>query len=151
MAYLLAFKEQLRLFYAKYELFITPVLKFVLAFISYTLINQSLGFMSGLNSLAVVLAVSLINAFLPVNAIVVLSALFTVLHLYKHSLVCGILALLLFLLVFLLYFRFSPKDGVAVLLIPLAFILQVPYAVAMGLGLTGNVLSAVSVACGVIV
>ena len=151
MAYLLLFKEQLRSLYSKYELFITPVLRFLLAFVSYTLINQKLGFMEGLNKFPVVAGLSFINAFLPVNAIVVVAALFTVLHLYAHSLVCGLLALLMFMALFLLYFRFAPKDGVAVLLMPIAFLLQIPYAVPLCLGLTGNALSAVSVACGVIV
>ena len=52
---------------------------------------------------------------------------------------------------FVLYFRFSPNDTVVVLLTPMLFVLKIPYAVPIAMGLIGTPVSAVSVACGVIV
>ena len=51
---------------------------------------------------------------------------------------------------FLLYFRFSPKDTAAVVLTPICFLLKIPYVIPISMGLIGTPASAVSVACGVI-
>lgn len=58
---------------------------------------------------------------------------------------------IVYLIIFLLYFRFTPKDAVVVLLTPLMFVLKIPYAVPLCLGFVGNPLSVVSVSCGVVV
>ena len=73
------------------------------------------------------------------------------LHLYALSLECAAIALVLFLVLFLLYFRFSPKDTLVVLLTPMCFVLKIPYAVPLTMGLIGTPASAISVGCGVIV
>ena len=102
---LLSFKEALKEFYGKYEFCITPVLRFFLALTTYILINHNLGYMKALENPGVVLLAAIVNAVLPVNVLVLTAALFTILHVYKMSLICAAVVLLLFLLLFLLYFR----------------------------------------------
>ena len=48
----------------------------------------------------------------------------------------------------MVYFRFSPKDTFVVVLMPICFLLKIPYAVPIAMGLLGTPASAVSVACG---
>ena len=62
-----------------------------------------------------------------------------------------VLIAILLLVLFLLYFRFSPKDTIVVLLTPMSFILGIPYIMPLAMGLLGSPASAVSVGCGVIV
>ena len=57
---LLEVREYIRNFYVKYEEYIVPVLKFVLALISLLMINEQLGYMSQLNNMAAVLVVALV-------------------------------------------------------------------------------------------
>ncbi len=151
MTNLLVLREQLKRFYGKYEVYITPVLRFLLAFMSFSMINHAIGYMSALNSIAIVLILALLCSFLPLNFTVILAAAVSLVHLYAFSLECAVVALAVFLLMFVLYFRFSPNDTVVVLLTPLFFLLKIPYAVPIAMGLIGTPVSAVSVACGVIV
>lgn len=151
MTNLLVLREQLKRFYGKYEIYITPVYKFLLAFVSLTMINQTIGYMSALNNYAIVLVLALMCSFLPMNLTVVIAAGVSLAHLYAFSLECAVVALAVYVLMFILYFRFSPKDTVVVLLTPLCFILKIPYVVPLAMGLTGTPVSVVSVACGVIV
>ena len=151
MTDLLVLREQLKRFYGKYEVYITPALKFVMAFVSFTMINQAIGYMSALNNIAIVLVLALLCSFLPLNLTVVLAAAVALAHLYAFSLECAVVALAVFLLMFILYFRFSPKDTVVVLLTPLFFIFKIPYAIPIAVGLIGTPASVISVACGVIV
>lgn len=151
MTNLLVLREQLKSFYGKYEVYITPVLRFLLAFMSFSMINHAIGYMSALNSIAIVLILALLCSFLPLNFTVILAAAVSLVHLYAFSLECAVVALAVFLLMFVLYFRFSPNDTVVVLLTPMLFVLKIPYAVPIAMGLIGTPVSAVSVACGVIV
>lgn len=151
MSELLEIRENLRNFYSKYEVYLLPLFKFILAVTALLFINGSLGYNSRMNNPVVVLVIALMCSFLPVNFIVVLSAIFVVLHMYSLALECAIVAGVLFLLLFLMYFRFSPKDTLVVLLLPLAFVLKLPYVIVLGVGLLGTPISIVSVSCGVIV
>lgn len=151
MTNLLVFREQLKKFYSKYELYLTPVFKFLLALVTLIMINSSIGYMSELKKVPVVLVLSLMCSFLPMNFIVFLAAVVTFGHLYKFSMECALVALVVFLLLFILYFRFSPKDTIAVLFTPLCFMLKIPYVMPIAMGLVGTPASAVSVAGGTIV
>ncbi|MCI9462794.1 MAG: hypothetical protein HFI48_02770 [Lachnospiraceae bacterium] len=151
MTTLLVAKQYMKLFYSKYEIYITPFLKFLLAFTALRLINSRLGYMAAVNRLPIVLIVALMCSFMPTNFIVIMAALFILLHLYAFSLECTIVIGAAFLLMFLLYFRFSPKDTAVVVLTPVCFVLKIPYVIPISMGLIGTPTSAVSVACGIIV
>lgn len=151
MTTLLVIKQMLLTIYSKYEVYITPLLKFLLALVTLVLINSRLGYMETLGRMTVVLIVALMCSFMPMNFIVLMGAVFVLLHLYTFSLECAAVIGAGFLLLFLLYLRFSPKDTVVVLLLPLCFLLRIPYVIPISMGLIGAPTSAVSVACGVIV
>lgn len=151
MTTLLVAKQILMTLYSKYEVYITPFLKFVLALVSLQVINSRLGYMNSIDKLAVVLIVALMCSFMPMNFIVVMAAMFTLLHLYTFSLECVLVIGTGFLLMFLLYLRFSPKDTLVVLLLPICFLMKIPYVVPLVMGLIGTPASVVSVGCGVIV
>ena len=107
--------------------------------------------MSTLKNAAVVLILALLCSFLPINLTIVIAAAVTLAHLYAFSVECAIVALAVFLLLFILYFRFSPKDTLAVLLTPICFVLKIPYVMPIAVGLIGTPASSVAVASGVIV
>lgn len=151
MTNLLVFREQLKKIYSKYELYITPLCKFLLALVSLLVINSRIGYMSTLKNAAVVLILALLCSFLPINLTIVIAAAVTLAHLYAFSVECAIVALAVFLLLFILYFRFSPKDTLAVLLTPICFVLKIPYVMPIAVGLIGTPASSVAVASGVIV
>lgn len=151
MATLLEIKEYLKRFYSKYEAYIVPFLKFLTAMVALLLVNKELGYMAQLDSFAVVLLAALFCSFLPLNFIIIIAALFTVGHVYKLSFECAGGVLVLFMLMFLLYFRFSPKDTIVVVLTPICFALKIPTVIPLAMGLVGGPASMVSVGCGVVV
>lgn len=52
MTGLLEIREKLKLFYSKYEPFILPVIKFLLAFVALNAVNGKLGYMTQLDNVA---------------------------------------------------------------------------------------------------
>lgn len=152
MSSLLEMREGLRNFYSKYEVYLLPLFKFLLALTSLLCINMNIGFMSRLSgNLVIVLVVALMCSFLPMNFIIIISAGFVCGHLYAVSLECAVVTFALFLLMFILYFRFSPKDAVVVLLLPLCFVLKIPYVIPIAVGLLCSPISIISVSCGTVV
>lgn len=151
MGNLLVLKEQFKNIYSKHEVYITPILKFVMSLIIFMQVNNKLGYMTKINNIAIVLVVALMCSFLPYNFIVFIAAAFVLAHLYALSFECAVVALCIFILLFLLYFRFSPKDTIVVILTPLCFMLNIPYVMPLAMGLIGTPASIVSVSSGVIV
>lgn len=151
MSSLLEMKENLRNFYSRNEVYLLPIFKCVLAVVTLMVLNMNLGYMTKINNPLLILVIGLMCSFLPTNLLVIISAVFAVLHSYAVSMECAIVVGAVFLLLFLLYYRFSPKDTLVVVLLPLCFGLKIPFVIPLAVGLLCGPASCVSVACGVIV
>ena len=151
MTSLLELKQYIKRFYIKNETYITYIWKFLLALITIAVINNKLGYMQALNNIAIVLMASLLCAILPANFIVFMGAMFILGHLYSMGIECALIAGAVFVLMFLLYFRFSPKDTLAVLLTPIFFFMHIPYVMPLAMGLLGLPTSVVSVSFGLVI
>ena len=151
MTTLLVIKQYLKNFISKYEVYLLPLGKLILALTSLLLINGKIGYMSRIDNISIVLVVALMCSFMPLNFIIIVAGLFVLLHMYTLSLECAAVTLAVFLFLYLLYFRFTPKDALVVLLTPVCFMLHIPYVIPLSMGLLGTPASAISVGCGVIV
>lgn len=85
MTGLLEVKEKLKMLYSRYEAFILPVVKFLLAFVVLNTLNGKMGYMTRVDNIAIVLIVSLMCSFLPTGCIILFAALFSLLHMYALS------------------------------------------------------------------
>ncbi len=151
MTTLLEYREKLKLFYGKYDIYITPLLKFVLALLTFVMINQNVGFMSRLKSPLIALMLALFCSILPVNMIVIFGGVLILAHAYALSLEIFAISAVLLLIMFLLYFRMTPEYGYLLVATPLTFVIGVPYALPLVMGLTGTPVTAVPVACGTMI
>lgn len=151
MTDLLEMKEKIKSMCSQYDIYLKPFLKFVLALGVFLLINGNIGYMDRISSLPVTLALSLACAILPLSAMIFLACLVILLHLYALSLEVAVVALVLFLLIGLLYFRFSPKDSMYAVLTPVCLHFNVGAVMPMAVGLTGKAYSVISVICGTVV
>lgn len=150
MATLLEVRQLIKQFYAKYDVYVNPVLKFALAFGSFLIMNMKIGFMQQLKSPLVALGMALVCAILPVNAMVVLGGILIVAHAYALSLeVCAVIAGILAVM-YLLYFRVSSKQGVLLMLTPICFMIGIPYVIPMLGGLLFGPAAAIPAGCGVV-
>ncbi len=151
MAQLLLIREQIKSIYSRYEAFVVPVLKFLLALITMIFINDNVGYAERLSGAAVTVLIALFCSFLPLNFIVIISGMLILLHLYALSLEAVLVVGALAFLMFLLYFRFAPKDTVLLLLTPILFAMKIPYVIPLSAGLMGTPASVISVGCGVVI
>ena len=151
MTALLELRENLKKIYSRNEAFILPVIKFLLSFLVLSIINGKLGYMTKLDNMAIVLIVSLMCSFLPTGFMVFFAMVFSLLHMYALSLETAAVGLVVFLLLYLLFLRFTAKEALVVVLTPILCMLKLPYVMPVAMGLIGTPASCVSVSCGVVV
>ncbi|MCI8490053.1 MAG: hypothetical protein HFJ04_07415 [Lachnospiraceae bacterium] len=151
MTGLLEIREKLKNIYGKYDIYLKPLFKFILSMCVFLLINGNIGYMERISKLPVTLVFSLICSILPVNFLILLSGVVILLHLYALSLEVAVVALILFLLMALLYFRFAPKDGIYAVLTPICLHFNLGPVMPVTVGLLGKAYSVVSVVCGTLI
>ena len=151
MMKLLLIKEKLREFYGKYDIYIDPVVKFLLAFASLWMLKSTLGYMSQLCSMPVILVASLLCSLLPVGAVVLFFSLFMLGHIFALSMEAFVVCFVLMCILFFTYYIFKPGDSIVLVLVPLLFWCKLPYLAPLVLGLTCNALAAVPASFGVLI
>ncbi len=151
MTQLLEIRDNIRSFFSKFDIYVIPVLKFLLAFIMLLMINSRLGYMGKINNIGIVLIVALACSFLPTGAILLFGSLFSMAHVFALSPEVAIVIAVLYMLVYLLYLRFAPSESLCIVITPMLFVMHVPYVVPVVMGLIGGPASALSVCCGVVV
>lgn len=151
MTALLELRENLKKIYSRNEAFILPVIKFLLGVIVLSIINGKMGYMTKLDNIAIVLIVSLLCSFLPTGFMAFFAMMFAVLHMYALSIETAAVGLVVFLLLYLLFLRFTAKEALVVVLTPVLCMLKLPYVMPVAMGLIGTPASCVSVGCGVVV
>ena len=146
---LLVFKEKLKQFYGKYNMYITPLVKFLVGAMAFYLINTNVGFMTKLKNPLIPLVMGLVASFVPYGVTAFLAGCFILAHVSQVSLEIALIILVFMLVVMMLYYGFRPGDGYLLLLTPMMFFLKIPYVVRLLVGLSGSLVSVVPVSCGV--
>ena len=151
MTTLLGIKSAIAKFYGEHEFVSNLILKFAMAFVSYLLINYFLGYNDELDRWYIALALALLSCLLPVNFTLFVGAVLIIVH--TASLHWGVAAVTacLFVVIFLLFFRFSPRDGYHTQLTPVFFALKAPAIMPISAGLLRRPGSIISVGCGTVV
>ena len=79
-------REKVVRIYGKYEAYITPLLRFIMAFIAFTLINTNIGYMKTISRTPIALILAAVCSLLPVNATIFLVTIVILLNLFALSL-----------------------------------------------------------------
>lgn len=150
MRSLLEIRDQIKRIYSHFEFVIVPVLKFMLAFLTLSLVSGKMGYMYQLDNLGLILIGSLLCSFLPNGFVIFFAVVLSLAHMYALSLEVTIVALAIYLILFLLFFRFCSKDTLVVLFTALSCAMGIPCIVPVAVGLLASLDAIFAVACGLI-
>lgn len=150
MSTLLVWKEQLQKLYARYSTYIIKVLQFLLGLCVFGLINSNVGFMKAASSIVCTIGLSAVCAFLPLIVMVIAATVLVLIHFYALSMPIALVSLAVFLIMYIFYFRFTPKKAWLILLTPVAFALKVPFVIPVAFGLLGSPICVIPAASGTI-
>lgn len=134
MTKLLIFKEKLKNIYSKHSLYINPGVKFLVTFISMLVMDYYIGYVSILKNPITALLVAAMCSMLPVNIIAIaLSAIMTI-HMYSLSPELAFIEIMILLIMYIFYFRFTSKYGYILLVMPILFFFKIPYIMPLIIG-----------------
>lgn len=151
MSSLLEWKEKIQKFYANQSIYVDKMIQFLLAFVTFYLINSNIGLMKTAATPVVTAALAIICTFLPPVVTALAGAALVLVHLYTLSLGVMAAAAMIFVMMFIFYCRFTPKRALILLLVPVAFMLKIPYAIPIACGLAMTPVTAVPIVFGTIV
>ena len=151
MTKLLEIKERVFRFIGEYEIYMKYAFKFLVAVVTFTIINENVGFMESISTFSVALLLSLVCCLLPQSVTLLVAAGLIIANLYVLSMEVAITAALIFVLIFFLYFRFAPQDAVLFVLTPICFVCGISYVLPIATGLLRKKYSIAAVGCGTIV
>lgn len=151
MMWLLEIKERVKEFYYKNKSYADPVGKFVMALVVFLVMNHQLGYNEKLTSIPLVMVFSLISAFTPPVVFVLLAALLVIGQVFGISPILAVVVAVVFLAMYCLVLRFTPKFGFVLILTPILFVLKIPYCIPLVMGIVSTPVAIFPVCCGVIV
>lgn len=146
---LLVFKEKVKQFYGKYNIYIIPVVKFLVGALAFWMVNSNVGFMAKLKNPLIPVVMGLVASVIPYGATALLAGCFIIAHVAQVSLEVALIIAVFVLVVMMLYYGFRPGDGYLLLLTPIMFFFNIPYVVPLIVGLSGSLVSIIPVSCGV--
>ncbi|MDD6692494.1 MAG: hypothetical protein PUE63_11815 [Lachnospiraceae bacterium] len=147
---LLEIRDRIISVYTQYENFFVPAFRFLVSFLSLLYISSRIGYQEVLTGALPSLLIALICTLVPASAAAVILGLVMIIQLFSLALEAGLVALILFLVLCLLYFRFSPKDAMLIVMSPVCHAIGIPYVLPIAGGLVYGPVSAVASAIGVI-
>ncbi len=148
---LLVFRERVRNFYQRNDIYVIPAVKFIFALIAFLEINREIGYDKRLMSIPIVLALSLISALTPSAVMVLLASLLAIAHVYFVSPFLAIIIVILLMIIYLLFARFTPRLGFVLLAFPILYFLKIPYVIPLLLGIVCTPVAIIPTACGVVI
>lgn len=150
MTALLELKQKIKEIYGQYEMYILPVLKFVLALVYFLWVNSNMGYMSQLNNVFVILILALICSILPSSAMMYIGFILILAHSYALGIEVAGFMLVIILLMLIFFMRFSGEQNITFVFTPLSFAFSIPALLPIGSGLMESSLSAIPAGCGVV-
>jgi len=151
MDFLLELKETIRKVYSRYSRIIIPIIRFVIALLSFLMLNANIGYMAKIKSFWIALLLSVLCAFLPSWFTILVLSIFMLLHLYAISAEFMIISLCIILVMYLVFFRFSSKYGYLLIATVLLCWIKLPAAIPVVAALGFGMVTIVPVSFGIVI
>lgn len=150
MSKLFEIKGYIMKYYSKCSVFVDKAVQFLLAFLTFTYINQNIGYLEIVSKPVTAIIISVICMLLPMPVVVIFATVVILIQIFTVSWAMALIALILFVILYAFYFRFAPGKAVLILLIPIGFMLKIPVVVPIAYGLISTPICALPIAAGTI-
>ncbi len=151
MQKLFEIKGYLAKYYGKYSKFVDKGLQFILALLTFTFINQNIGYSDIVANPIMTIVLSLICMLLPMSMTVILAAVSATLQIMTVSVGMAIVFAVVFIILYAFYFRFSPGKSLILLLMPIASMFEIPVVIPIIYGLIGSPICILPITAGTVI
>ena len=151
MIQLLLIRDSIKNVVKKYNAAITPVFRFIAAFVTFSLINGNLGYYEKLNGISVIVLLSAISAFFPMGVTVFLAGLLMILHIYSASMFLSLIFIIIIAILYFMLMRLAPGYSAIIIAVPVLSFFHLEVLVPMASGLTGSPIAIFAIIPGIVV
>ncbi|MBQ1871297.1 MAG: hypothetical protein II147_03855 [Lachnospiraceae bacterium] len=144
-------KTRVITFIEKNDMYVKPVARFILLLMAYLMVYMNLSYFPKLHNIFIPLILAVACAILPMGLSAVILGFYVAANLYGLGIEVMGVFLILMILAYLLYFRFSRENGSLVVLSPVLNFIGIPYTLPIATGLTTTPGASVSVLMGTII
>lgn len=148
MSKLYEIKGRISAFYATYSRYVDKVQSFLIALLTFTFINNNIGFSSMLANPLMAVVLSLICTFLPTGMTVVFAVVVTLVHMYSVSLGLALVSAAIFICMYAFYLRYTAGKSLIILLVLIAYMFNMPVVIPIIFGLVGGPVNIVIISMG---
>lgn len=144
-------REYIIKYYAKYSKYVDIAIRFLLALITFVFVSNHVGFIAIFSNPAIILALSVACTFLPTSMTALVAAAIVIVQFAAATPGIALVACIIFIVMFALYFRFAPGKSLILLLVPIGFTIGLPVLVPIICGLVSGAVSIIPITFGTIV
>ncbi len=144
-------RDNIKIFYAKYPIQIGFLIKFLICLASMLVINDMVGYKSVVNNVAADLLVSIICMFLPVRLIAIVLSFVITYNLSGLSVYAALAMFAIYVVLYLVFFRFTPELGMILVITPVLARLNIAYCIPVIAGLMYSPVAIIPVVFGLLV
>ena len=149
MESILKLKNSIRDICRKQDEIITPILRFIWSLIVFMSIQKIFGYNDLASKPEVTILLAVMAALLPDGFMFFMAGVVMALHSFSVSLEVGAVFIVLFVIIYCVYIRFFPKYAYAVLMVPVFYVLHIPFAAPIVIALVAGLGGVVPAVCGV--
>ena len=150
MKFLPKIKNKIDEYYVKHPIITGYIIRFGLSILALILLRENIGFNEILSNYIFVVVFALICAFIPIKLMTLALVAYAILQMFSLSTGIGVLSCLLFVVLYLVYFRFDEKTGYMIVVIPLLCMIRLPFLAPVILATVAPIGSIVSVILGLV-
>ena len=151
MIQLLLIRDSIKNVVTKYNAAITPIFRFLAAFVTFALINGNLGYNEKLTGISVIVLLSAISAFFPMGVTVFFAGLLMVWHIYSASMFLSLIFIIIIAILYFMLMRLAPGYSALVIAVPVLSFFHLEALTPMAVGLTGSPISVFAMIPGILI
>lgn len=144
-------KQKLMQIYSSKSKYVDMGMKFVVGLLLFSYINGNIGYMASLNKFIIVLGLSVVCSILPYGGMLAIAVMVMILHVFSASMVLSGCVAVVFLVLFIVYFRFTSELSVVVILTIVSLNLGMPAALPIACGLLIGPLAIIPMGIGSVI
>lgn len=148
MKFLANLKSKLDDYYIKHPSITGYITRFVLSFLALIMMRANIGYNEILTNFFFVLFFAVVCSFLPAKFMTLALVAYAIVQLFSLTSGIGILACILFVIMYLIYFRFDEKTGYVIIIIPLLCMAKLPFLAPAVLAVVSSTASVISTVLG---
>lgn len=151
MTSLLTIRDGIRDFFREHDTIVTPAIRFLCALILLFGLVVLYGYSSMFSSLPVILALSVLCAFVSEGFTLLIVGLVSLMHCVSVSLEATGIFALLFIVMYFLYIKYCPKTAYVVMFTPILYLLNIHYIIPIVVGILLGPVGIIPAIFGVII